>query len=263
LRDRALRPFALPAPAWGISRYTFDARLAAAFVAAGGDLRSETRVPENATPPGRVFAVGRKRAGPFWVGLKIHVHDLELVNEFEVHLGDRAYLGLSRIETGAVNVCGIFAHRPVAARGAELLPAYLAAAGLGQLALRLRQARPDPATFCVTAASLGDPRVLASDRVRIGDACATIPPFTGNGLAMALQGAALAVEPLRAFAHHETGWDEAARRIATTQRKRFRRRLMLASILHPFFLETGKQRLLAGIFGSGLVPFRAVYAALH
>ncbi len=31
LRDRPLRPFALPSTAWGISRHTLDARLAAAF----------------------------------------------------------------------------------------------------------------------------------------------------------------------------------------------------------------------------------------
>ena len=109
LRDRALRPFRLPAPALGISRHTLDTRIAAAFVAEGGDLRTHTREPEADTPEGRVFAAGRSRKGPFWVGLKVHVRQLELATDFEIHLGERAYVGLSRIETGDVNVCGIFA----------------------------------------------------------------------------------------------------------------------------------------------------------
>ncbi len=263
LRDRPLRPFALPATALGISRHTFDARLAGAFVAAGGDLRTGTRIPEDDRPPGRVMAVGRNRSGPFWIGLKIHIHGLVLDNDFEVHLGDRAYLGLSRVENGAVNLCGIFGRRPISARGANLIPAYLEACGLHQLAERVRSAATDPSTFCVTAASLGDRHVAEPDRVRIGDACATIPPFTGNGLAMAFQGAALAVEPLRAYAWHESEWDESAQVIAVTQRRRFRRRLLLASVLHPFFLVAWRQRLLAELVGSGLVPFRTLYSALH
>lgn len=263
LRGRPLRPFALPATAWGISRHALDARLADAFVKAGGDLRSHTRVPEDEAPPGRVFAAGRKRKGPHWLGLKVHAASLVLVNDFEIHLGNRAYVGLSRIETGAVNVCGIFARREIAARGMDLLTGYLTASGLDGLAQRLRAAQPDPASFCVTAASLGDRSVAADGRIWIGDACATIPPFTGNGLAMALQGAELAVAPLLAYCRGGAGWEETIRAIGAAQRRRFNRRLMLASLLHPFFLQPRRQSWLAALFNTGLVPFRPFYCALH
>jgi flavin-dependent dehydrogenase len=263
LRDRALRPFSLPGTAWGISRHTLDARLARAFVAAGGDLRTRTRVPEDEAPAGRVFAAGRRRKGPFWVGLKVHLRGFSLSNDFEIHLGDQAYIGLSRVETGEVNACGIFARREVGERGFELLPAYLEAAGLGKLARRIRAADYDPDSFCVTAAPLGDRRVTESDRVWIGDSCASIPPFTGNGLAMALQGAELALEPLCAYASGKAGWAQSIRTIARAQRLRFRRRLFAASILHPFFLERRRQDWLAGLVSSRLVPFRAFYAVLH
>jgi menaquinone-9 beta-reductase len=263
LRGRCLRPFPLPGTAWGISRHTLDARLARAFVAAGGDLRTRTRAPENETPEGRVFAAGRKRTGPFWVGLKVHVRNLDLSNDFEVHLGDRAYVGLSRVETGAINVCGMFAQRDVAVRGFELVPGYLAAAGLGGLAERICAADVDLDSYCVTAAPLGDRRVPAADRIWIGDACASIPPFTGNGLAMALQGAELALAPLRAYASRLAGWGDSIRAIAGAQRRRFRRRLLVASLLHPFFLERRRQEWLAALARSRLMPFRAFYAALH
>ena len=263
IRDRALPPFSLPATAWGISRYALDTRLARAFVAAGGALHTNTRTPEDDTPAGRVFAVGRHRRGPFWVGLKVHIRDLPLAEDFEVHLGHRAYLGLSRIETGEVNLCGIFASRTVDARGLDLLHSYLVASGLEALAERLRHADFDPESFCVTAAPLGDRHFAPPDRIRIGDASATIPPFTGNGLAMALQSAELAVAPLHAYSIGQVGWKETSRKIYTAQRRRFRRRLTLATWLHPFFLEPRRQSWLAALIGSRLVPFRAFYAALR
>lgn len=263
LRGEPLRPFSLPRAALGISRHTLDARIAGAFVSAGGELRTHTRVDEAHAPPGRVFAAGRKRQGPFWVGLKVHVAGLELVNDFEVHLGERCYVGLSRIEDGDVNVCGIFAPQEHAAQGMDILFSYLEAAGLPALAGRIRGARPDPASFCSTAATLGDSSIPHSEKVRVGDACATIPPFTGNGLAMALQGAGLAVEPLHRYSEGRAGWAETARAIESAQRSQFRRRLALASLLHPFFIERRRQRCLAAVVGSGIVPFSAFYAALR
>jgi len=115
----------------------------------------------------------------------------------------------------------------------------------------------------VTAAPLGDRRVGPSDRIWIGDACASIPPFTGNGLAMALQGAELAVGPLLAYARGAAGWGEAIRRVARAQRLKFRRRLLAASLLHPFFLQRRRQECLAALVSSQLIPFRTFYAVLH
>jgi 2-polyprenyl-6-methoxyphenol hydroxylase-like FAD-dependent oxidoreductase len=263
LRGRPLRPYRLPRTAWGISRYTLDTRLAKAFVATGGDLRTHVRVPESETPPGRIFAAGRKRKGPFWVGLKVHVRNFSLSNDFEVHLGDRAYVGLSRVESGNINVCGLFAHRDVDARGADLLTGYLAAAGLAALAERLRAADVDHDSRCVTAAPLGDRRVVSSDRIWLGDACASIAPFTGNGLAMALQGAEIALAPLRAYASGFASWGDSIRAVARAQGVRFRRRLLVSSLLHPFFLERRRQECLAALSSLRLIPFRACYAALH
>jgi flavin-dependent dehydrogenase len=263
LRDKALRPFSLPSAALGISRHTLDARLAKAFSAEGGNLRTNTRADELESHPGRVIAAGRRRKGPFWVGLKVHVRNLPLATDFEVHLGERCYLGLSRLETDAINVCGLFAPQEHAEHGFDLLLAYLRTAGLAHLADRLQRALPDHDSFCATAATLGDRGIADSEQIRIGDACASIPPFTGNGLAMALQSAELAVEPLRSYSSGQASWEESRRTIASAQRARFGRRLMLASLVHPFFLGRRRQSLLAALVGSQLLPFSAFYAALR
>jgi flavin-dependent dehydrogenase len=253
----------LPKAALGISRHTLDARVASAFVSAGGDLRTNTRAAEAETPPGRVFAAGRSRKGPLWVGLKVHVRNLALASDFEVHLGERCYIGLSRVENGAINACGIFAPQEHSKRGVDLLLAYLVGAGLSELADRIRGAEIDHDSFCVTAATLGNRRIPVSERTCIGDASATIPPFTGNGLAMALQSAGLALGPLLDYANGDRGWAETTRAIASEHRRRFGRRLALAALIHPFFLERRRQACLAAVVGAQLIPFGAFYAALR
>jgi hypothetical protein len=80
---------------------------------------------------------------------------------------------------------------------------------------------------------------------------------------MALQSAAISLPSLLAYARRERGWGDCVRAIGAAQRRRFRRRLLFASVLHPFFLERRRQSCLAALVGSHLVPFRAFYAALH
>ncbi|MDB6095407.1 MAG: putative electron transfer oxidoreductase [Verrucomicrobia bacterium] len=263
MREKRVRIQSLPSPALGLSRYVLDARLAEAFCAAGGILQGQTRIAEAAAPAGRVFAMGRRRGRPTWLGLKIHAIDLPLARELELHLGDQAYVGLSRIEGGQVNVCGLFRRRELGAKGAGLLVGYLQAAGLGELASRLNQAAFDPASFCAVAALGFDRQVFCSDRVQLGDACAMIPPFTGNGMAMAFQSAQIAVDPLIAYAQGAAEWPETMRKINREIRARFRVRLASASALHPYFLQPKRQQWLSLLNRARLLPLRPLYAALH
>jgi len=253
----------LPSPALGLSRYALDARIAAAFIAAGGDLRVDTRIAVPTSSPGRVLAHGRRRGRSTWIGLKFHARDLPLDSDLELHLGDQAYTGLSRIEGGAVNVCGLFRRRSLAAPGPQLLLDYLRAAGLATLAARLDRAEIEAASFCAVAALSFGPAPVLANSIALGDACAMIPPFTGNGMAMAFQSAALALDPLLAYARGEIGWPEACRVTNAALRRRFRVRLASAGILHPFLLQPLRQRWFAAFNRARLLPLRPLYAALH
>jgi flavin-dependent dehydrogenase len=263
LHEKPVRVQHLPSPALGISRYALDARLATAFTAAGGILRPHTRVTDTAIPPGRIFATGRRRSRSTWLGLKIHALVLPLERELELHLGDGGYIGLSQIEAGRVNVCGLFRRRELCAKGSDLLLGYLQATGLGVLADRLAAAQLDPASFCAVAAVGFDRRVAASDRVQLGDACAMIPPFTGNGMAMAFQSAEVVLDPLLAYARGESNWTATRRAIDAGLRRRFRLRLASAAVLHPYFLQPQRQHWLSGLNRARLLPLRPLYALLH
>jgi 2-polyprenyl-6-methoxyphenol hydroxylase-like FAD-dependent oxidoreductase len=143
------------------------------------------------------------------------------------------------------------------------LLAHLDAAGLHRLADRLSRASIDGDSFCAVAALAFDSRLKSDHRLTLGDACAAIPPFTGNGMAMALQGAELALEPMVDYATNVRSWREASRATTNALRSRFRLRLASASALHPFLLRSQPQRWFALLSRAGLIPFRPLYASLH
>ncbi len=265
LGGRPLRRQRLPAPALALSRHVLDARLAAAFTAAGGRLVTGTRMDPEAAPAGRVFSTGRRRAAVSpWLGLKLHARGLRLTSELEFHLGDEAYVGLCPVEGGRVNVCGLFRQRAdVTGNRETVLQAYLCATGLETLAARLAGAEICTES-CSAVAGVGFDRCgVAGDRLCLGDTFAMIPPFTGNGMAMAFQGAELALGPLLAWAGGGVAWPETVRATNTALRKKFARRLKVADTAHPFLFSPPRQRWLAASSRLGLVPLRPLYHLLH
>ena len=267
-RERPIYAHTLPAPALGLSRHALDARLAETYVAAGGDLRVRVRVPPEPAPAGRVFALGRRRRPSPWIGLKAHVRGLHLSGDLEMHLGDRAYVGLSGVEGGRVNVCGLFPRRPAAPEehagtGFTVLLRHLRAAGLPGLARRLETADLVDGSFCAVASLSflwGQP---TPGRLCLGDSFAMTPPFTGNGMAMALQSAVIARDPLLAWQHGELDWPAAAGVANQRLRQRFRSRLTAANVLHPFLLEPRRQHWLALAGRARLLPLRPFYRLTH
>ena len=254
----------LPRPALALSRHALDARLAHAFVATGGELLTGSRVVDGGNVPGRIFATGRRRATePRWIGLKVHAKDMPLVRDLEMHLGEQCYVGLSRIENNVVNICGLFRRRPIRAQGAALLIEYLRAAGLRQLANRLSDATMETDSFCAVAALAFDRGSSRRQGICLGDANAMIPPFTGNGMAMAFQSAELALPAVLAYAHGESDWTQACRVTNAALRECFRVRLASAGALHPFLLRPRRQRWFAALGRARLLPFGPLYAALH
>lgn len=258
----------LPASALAVSRHALDGRLASAFVAAGGELRTRSRLSTDDAPPGRVFAQGR-RASPDspWLGLKLHARGLALSAPLELHLGDEAYVGLCPVDAWTTNVCGLFRRRAglVIERGAAL-PAYLRASGLGLLADRLARAEIDPESHCaVSALAFGEQttREKLPGRLALGDSHACVPPFTGNGMAAAFQSAALALAPLLAWARVESDWTNTVAVVRDKLRARFRLRLAGSSLLHRALLEPTAQAVFRSVAESGYLPVAPLYRVTH
>lgn len=247
----------LPAPAVGISRYRLDDALRRRFQESGGTLREKSRLlPE--PREGLVWTAGRIPGRGNWLGLKCHADGVSPEEDLEMHLGRNGYVGLGRIEDGRVNVCGLFRRNPaLAGKGPELLREYLAAGGLKRLAGRLNSLLPD--SFAAVAGfRLGwqrAPRGLLA----LGDACGMIPPFTGNGMSMAFESAALAAPAVRDYAEGRTDWPEAVRLVRQKLARRFSRRMFWGKILHPFLTAPAGQALFAAMARTGLLPFELCF----
>lgn len=244
----------LPGPAWGISRFSLDAGLQQAAAARGARLfAARPASAVTATPggyridiePGRepptfharvvIGASGRRplqaeraqaAAAPnrTFVGIKAHyatkTEPLPVVDLFFFRGG---YVGIAPVEDGRLNVAALIGHAAFRklGGGTAALEAALDAAVRTVPALRERLAGrtaipgTQAATYPVTVRP--EPRPWL-DYPLVGDAVAVIPPFCGDGMAMALRSAELCAPLASAYLRGEvtmTAWREAyAARVA-------------------------------------------------
>lgn len=236
--NRLLRHTTLPEPALGISRHTLDLRLRDLALSLGANIRTTSRIRPVPSRPGIVWAAGRRPAPGKWLGLKAHVRDLPLTAHLEMHNGPIGYLGITPVEDGWNNICGLFHVRPdLPERHSQLLPAYLHLNGNHHLADHLASATWRPGSFTAIAGfSLGLQENLPG-LLTLGDSHAIIPPFTGNGMSMAFQSAESALPHLIAFARNEISWQATSKAISRSLRKRFQTRLKTAAFIHPLLFQ--------------------------
>jgi flavin-dependent dehydrogenase len=246
--------FDLPWPARTLSRYRLDERLAGMFMDLGGDLATGARA---AFPPaeGVVWAAGRASGPPQWIGLKAHYRGLPLESDLEMHVGRGAYVGLCRVEEDRVNVCGLFRAERIGGGRKELLERTMEKFGLSRLADRLGRSQADPESVCsVSGLVLGEEK--NDGGLRLGDSWSVIPPFTGNGMTMALEAAWRAAPFLVKYARGESGWEDACRAVRGDLRRHFRYRLRWANVLHGALLGAWGQRLLSNEKLSSWIPWQ-------
>jgi flavin-dependent dehydrogenase len=211
----------LPFRALSVSRQRLDAALLEQASAAGAQVRRGVTVQSVARDAERwalrcddgavieasnlVLATGKhglrgiaeSRDGSL-VGLKMHLrlrNAAALNNNVALFLLDNSYVGLELVEDGIANLCLVMA-RDIAARvgpGWAALRDHLATAQ-PQLAAYLEGAEPlFDKPLAVVCPAGGHIHAEAAPAVyRIGDRLAHIPPFTGDGIAIAVTSGALA-----------------------------------------------------------------------
>jgi flavin-dependent dehydrogenase len=238
----------LPVPALCISRFALDDLLARTFRSLGGELLEDQRSRESAPEAGLVLASGRRLAptvgGWRWFGLKAHARGVQLAADLEMHLTTDGYVGLCRVENGEVNVCGLFRRNHDADEPARDWRSRLGGAPGSALAARLANGEWVDESFCAVAGLDLRPQLDADDgHLRVGDALTMIPPFTGNGMSMAFESAALAAEPLARWSRGDADWPESRGEVAQRCAVAFASRLRWAKWLHGVLLTEGLQPL--------------------
>ncbi len=264
---KAFRSDRLRYPALGISRYRLDERMADRFAALGGRMELGQRIQapvSGENTEGWVWAYGRRKTKSDWIGLKVNCRSLSLANGLEMHLGNQAYAGACALESGRVNVCGLFRARKTPRENGRIpLLEYLKTCGFEAFAKRVEAGDPDIRSHCgVSAISFGVAPAPANS-IHIGDSYATIPPFTGAGMTMSFEGAIAALSPIIEYSKGHCSWENACRNTRRRQSEIFRARLAFARILHPFLYGKGGQSVFRAFSASKLLPFSFLLGILH
>lgn len=234
----------LPQSAWCLSRYVLDHLLARDFVRRGGVLCENQRWRGTFNGDGIIRATGRQPQPPEvgwrWFGMKVHARQVDLVSDLEMHVRQDGYVGLCRLADQKVNICGVFRLRAPIHDFANCWPNLIRGNSGSPLFRQLESAEFDLSSVCGVAGLGFRPlQISNAEECALGDALGMIAPLTGNGMSMAFESAALALEPLIRFSRSEWTWEVARRCIHQHLESSFRPRQAWAwrlqrAIMHPF-----------------------------
>ncbi len=230
----------LPQPALCISRYKLDGFLAEYFQKVGGTLHTDQRWNEPYAEA-IVRATGRriqKPDGTRWFGLKAHATNVSLEADLEMHIVPNGYVGLCELDSGQVNICGLFRSETAVPDLSRVWKKWFSGPEGSALNARLRNAVFDETSFCSTAAlSLQPQQAAEHEECCIGDSVTMIAPATGNGMSMAFESATIAADPLTQFSAGKMTWSETKDRIASALDRTFAHRLKWASRLQYMLMS--------------------------
>ncbi len=251
----------LPGVALGLSRYQLDLILfqrsqelgaqcldGTVVRSVSGDLRQGFAVNTNqGSFTGRlVLGCHGKRSAldlnrPFtqkhspFVAVKAHYRGLELPGVIELHAFPGGYCGLSQIETGEINVCWIAHERILNSKNRSVPDALLQNPILADRFESMQ---------CVTRSqhrlsqiSFALKKRFDGDVCMVGDSAGMITPLCGDGMAMALRSAELAIPLVVKFLRQDLSEIDFKNQYEAVWNQEFRMRLRLGRLLHESFIH--------------------------
>lgn len=274
---------ALPAQAWGLSRYALDAALATAARQQGAMLWTGTTVTgwqargngyevhlrsngrstirtaravimacgrhSLAGLPPRPAASSRLSGWRRCVGVKAHYTGIRMPPQVELFLFPGGYAGINPIEGERANVCMLMDYQRLIRAGKSVTGVISAVAKWhGAFARRLHGAQPVPDT--ATAVAPVDTERHAEPWAGVaclGDTVAMMPPLCGDGMAMALRSAVLCAPLADAFMRGQltlAAWEQA---YTSVWQDEFRQRLRLGRWLQSLLGQPVVRDVLLGL----------------
>jgi menaquinone-9 beta-reductase len=176
----------LPEPAFGLSRYAFDLMLLDQARAAGADVASEAEKDPLVVATGR--RATRTSRGQRLFGFKAHFEG-PTDDAVELFFFERCYVGVSSIEAGKTNVCGLAPESFLSRFGFEYDGVRMYCQALSD---RLEPLRRVTQWFSTGPLQYGQAFADAGHAYPAGDALSFVDPFTGSGLLAAVRSGAMA-----------------------------------------------------------------------
>lgn len=183
LGGRAKR-FRLPEPAHGLSRRALDDLLLREAVRRGAVLVPERRLPVPTPATAVVVAHGRNTTSPSrqrLYGFKTHFRGGAAMDSVELHFFGRGYAGVSPVEDGEINVCGLLPEADL--RAASFRPEAL----LPDALLARIDGRQRGFAWLLTGPLVFQNQFRSDAGMYLaGDALGFVDPFTGSGILAAM-----------------------------------------------------------------------------
>ena len=249
----------LPLGGFGISRHALDHRLWERCLAAGisctidkvlaiehstdenGRLIGAVQLAENEPMQGRVVlaaygkrsALDKRLSRPFaslkspWVALKEHYRsDSFESGKVELHSFKGGYCGLSKTETGAVNLCFLI-HQDRLKQGATREAVHQVLGENPKLKAFLNTATPlFDRPLSIAQISFGTKSCVQDHILFLGDSAGLIHPLCGNGMAMAIHAAKECCHLVASHLQHKLDRIQMEKKYKTVWQKHFRRRML-------------------------------------
>lgn len=243
--------YRFPSPAGSLSHFKFDTQLAEKAVQQGAKLLTQTKVThlhfennlhlielssgQKISASNLILATGRlpnfkQNPTAKFVGIKAHLNGTSFENNLEMFLFKEAYVGISPIEDGKCNFAclvkkDLFDQCKTSLSVIEHLKSQNSL--FNQLLSKTRYKDADWLQAFIPHFGIKKPPRLPHAYF-IGDARATIPPITGNGLSMAIQSGMMAAEYAleQDFSGFEKAWNT-----------RFKRSIFFGKLFHTCAID--------------------------
>jgi menaquinone-9 beta-reductase len=180
----------LPETAFGLSRYAFDQLLLEDARAAGADIVTEDDGPAQIVATGRRSKPGAR--GNRLFGFKAHFEG-PTDDAVELFFFDRCYVGVTSIEHGKTNVCGLAPESFLSRFGFEYDSIPLHCDALADRLKPLHRVMPWISTGPLQyGQAFENCREQRGSVYPVGDALSFVDPFTGSGLLAAVRSGSMA-----------------------------------------------------------------------
>ena len=177
-------------PAYGLSRFVFDRLLLDQAVAAGAEVINEAQESPVIVATGRhnTRNTTPQQKGQRLFGFKAHFEG-PVDEAVELFFFDRCYVGVSCIEAGKTNVCGLAPESFLSRSGFEYDSIVMQCPALAD---RLKPLHRLTQWFSTGPLQYGQAFANTGDVYPAGDALSFVDPFTGSGLLAAVRSGAMA-----------------------------------------------------------------------
>ena len=255
----------LPLGGIGVSRYALDRFLHAAFVSRGGQVVQATADAVDQVNGGMevtlsddqiihaelvVGAYGKRskldkqlgraffKERTEWVGVKYHARGEWPQERVSLFLFDGGYCGVSSVENGKVNVCYLIrsSHFKLIKDPAQVAQSVLYQnPGLSAVLSGLESEFDAPLT--ISQIYFGEKSLYEDGVLFCGDSAGMIHPLAGNGMAMAMQGAAILAPLIQLYLGSKMEPDDLVIRYKDQWRAAFQKRLAYGRVLQQVLLS--------------------------